>query len=260
MAAASSYRIGLIVPSSNVTMETEIPALLRAYEASTGVEFTFHSARMRMKKVTAEALLQMDKEGATCAAYLADAQMDVLAYACLVAVMVQGPRAHEAVADRLHAATLDADNGAPIVTSAGALVDEIKASGYSRVSLIAPYMPELTKIVVKYIEESAGVEVIDAISLSVADNCEVGRLSQPDLVEIAANRLNVKGADAVVLSSCVQMPSLRALKAAEERVGLPCMSAAAATTRCILKTLNLDPAIPGFGSFVAQSQPQEALQ
>lgn len=260
MAAASSYRVGLIVPSSNVTMETEIPALLRAYEASTGTAFTFHSARMRMKKVTAEALLQMDKEGATCAAYLADAQMDVLAYACLVAVMVQGPRAHEAVADRLHAATLDAENGAPIVTSAGALVDEIKAAGYSRVSLIAPYMPELTKIVVKYIEESAGVEVVDAISLSVADNCEVGRLSQPDLADIAANRLNVKGADAVVLSSCVQMPSLRALKSAEERVGLPCMSAAAATTRGILKTLNLDPAIPGFGTFVAQGQPQEVLQ
>ena len=260
MTAASSYRVGLIVPSSNVTMETEIPALLRSYEASTGVAFTFHSARMRMKKVTAEALLQMDREGAICAAYLADAEMDVMAYACLVAVMVQGPRAHEAVAGRLHAATLEAGKGSSIVTSAGALVDEIRAAGYSRVSIIAPYMPELTSAVVQYIEESAGVEVVDAISLSVADNCEVGRLSQPNLVEIAANRLTVKGADAVVLSSCVQMPSLHALKAAEERVGLPCLSAAAATTRGILRTLNLDPAIPGFGSFLAQSQHQEVLQ
>src|SRR5215211_1540941 len=202
MAAASSYRVGLIVPSSNVTMETEIPALLRAYERAAGVSFTFHGARMRMKKVTAEALLAMDKEGATCAAYLADAQMDVLAYACLVAVMVQGPRAHEAVAERLKAATAEAGYEAPVVTSAGALVDEIKAAGYSRVALIAPYMPELTKIVVRYIEESAGVEVVDAISLSVSDNCEVGRLDQRNLVEIASTRLNTSGADAVVLSSC----------------------------------------------------------
>lgn len=44
-------------------METEIPALLRAYEAAGGPSFTFHGARMRMKKVTAEALLAMDKEG-----------------------------------------------------------------------------------------------------------------------------------------------------------------------------------------------------
>ena len=45
----SSYRVGLVVPSSNVTMETEIPALLRAYEAANpGLSFTFHGARMRM--------------------------------------------------------------------------------------------------------------------------------------------------------------------------------------------------------------------
>lgn len=251
MSTGSPYRVGLIVPSSNVTMETEIPALLRAYEAAEGVSFTFHGARMRMKKVTAEALLAMDKEGATCAAYLADAQCDVLAYACLVAVMVQGARAHEAVGERLHAATVESGFAAPIVTSAGALVDEIKASGYNRVSLIAPYMPELTKIVVKYIEESAGVEVIDAISLSVSDNCEVGRLSQPNLVEIASTRLNTRGAEAVVLSSCVQMPSLNALRPAEERLGIPCMSAAAATTRSILRSLGLKPMIPGFGSFLS---------
>jgi len=251
----TSYRVGLIVPSSNVTMETEIPALLRAYESTGGggARFTFHGARMRMKKVTAESLLAMDKEGATCAGYLADAQMDVLAYACLVAVMVQGPRAHEAVGERLRAATVESGYPAPIVTSAGALVDEIRAAGYRKVSLIAPYLPELTRIVVEYIEQSANVEVVDAISLSVSDNCEVGRLSQPNLVEIAAGRLNVNGADAVVLSSCVQMPSLNALKAAEDRVGLPCLSAASCTTRQILKRLDLDPAIQGFGSFVASA-------
>src|SRR5262245_24169660 len=111
-------------------METEIPALLRAYEGESGVSFTFHSARMRMTKVTAESLLAMDKEGATCAAYLADAQCDVQAYACLVAVMVQGQGAHLKAAERLHAATKDSGFPSPIVTSAGALVDEMKAAGY----------------------------------------------------------------------------------------------------------------------------------
>jgi len=260
VATVPPYRIGLIVPSSNVTMETEIPALLRAYEGMTGLPFTFHGARMRMTQVTAEALLAMDEEGTICAAYLADARCDVLAYACLVAVMVQGPRAHLAAAERLRLATVESGYEAPIVTSAGALVDEIRAAGYSRVSIVAPYLPELTTIVVQYIEESAGVEVIDAISLSVSDNCAVGRLDQSNLVEIAATRLDVRGADAVVLSSCVQMPSLRALARAEERIGLPCMSASAATARCILRSLHLDPAIPGFGSYVAQPAAQEALR
>ena len=258
MPIVPTYRVGLIVPSSNVTMETEVPAFLRGYEQSAPVVFTFHGARMRMTKVTAESLLAMDRDGATCAAYLADAQCDVQVYACLVAIMVQGARAHEAVAERLRAATAESGFEAPIVTSAGALVDEIRAAGYNRISLIAPYVPELTKTVVGYIEESTGVEVVDAISLSVIDNCEVGRLEQRNLVEIASTRLDTRGVDAVVLSSCVQMPSMHALKPAEDRVGVPCLSTAAATTRAILRSLQLDLAITGFGSFLAQ--PQEVVQ
>ena len=51
-AIAKNYRIGLIVPSSNTTMETEIPAMLRARESVLPERFTFHSSRMRMKSVT----------------------------------------------------------------------------------------------------------------------------------------------------------------------------------------------------------------
>jgi maleate isomerase len=251
-----SYRVGLIVPSSNVTMETELPALLRASEAAPrgGASFTFHGARMRMTQVTADSLRAMDREATTCAAHLADARCDVLAYACLVAVMVQGANAHEAVAARLGAAAAESGAAAPVVTSAGALVEEIRGAGYARVALVAPYVPELTKVVVDYLEASAGVEVVDAVSLSVTDNGAVGRLPQRELVEIAATRLYVRGADAVVVSSCVQMPSLDALRVVEDRVGLPCLSAAAATARAVLRSLGLDPAIPGYGSFLAQPQ------
>src|SRR5207302_9397531 len=78
-------RIGQIVPSSNTTMETEIPAILRAREAAgIGSEtFTFHSSRMRMKKVTKEELAAMDRDSIRCAAELADSPVDVVGYACL---------------------------------------------------------------------------------------------------------------------------------------------------------------------------------
>jgi maleate cis-trans isomerase len=56
------FRIGQIVPSSNTTMETEIPAILRAREAVEPDRFTFHSSRMRMKKVTKEELAAMDAD------------------------------------------------------------------------------------------------------------------------------------------------------------------------------------------------------
>jgi maleate isomerase len=85
-----TYRIGQIVPSSNTTMETEIPAMLRAREAREPERFSFHSARMRMKKVTPDELARMDADSDRCALELSDARVDVLGYACLVAIMSMG--------------------------------------------------------------------------------------------------------------------------------------------------------------------------
>jgi maleate isomerase len=73
-----AYPIGQIVPSSNITMETEIPAMLLARQEVTPERFTFHSSRMRMTKVTEEQLESMDKDSDRCAAELSDARVDVM--------------------------------------------------------------------------------------------------------------------------------------------------------------------------------------
>ena len=71
-------KIGQIVPSSNLTMEREIPAIFRAREQVSPERFSFHSARMRMKKVTKEELEAMDADSDRCALELSDAKVDVL--------------------------------------------------------------------------------------------------------------------------------------------------------------------------------------
>ena len=45
-------RIGLVVPSSNTTIETEVPEMLRR----TGADYTFHSSRAVLHNVDAESL------------------------------------------------------------------------------------------------------------------------------------------------------------------------------------------------------------
>lgn len=95
------YRIGQIVPSSNTTMETEIPAMLNARQAIRPERFTFHSSRMRMKQVKKEELAAMDAESDRCAVELSDAKVDVLGYACLVAIMAMGLGYHRQSEKRL---------------------------------------------------------------------------------------------------------------------------------------------------------------
>ncbi len=149
---APSYRIGQIVPSSNTTMETEIPAMLRAREAVEPERFTFHSSRMRMKKVTKEELEAMDADSGRCALELVDARVDILGYACLVAIMSMEKGYHRKSEENLHDITVKAGYGIPVVTSAGALIAGLKTLKAEKIALVAPYLKPLTKLVVDYIE------------------------------------------------------------------------------------------------------------
>jgi maleate isomerase len=246
---SKTYRIGQIVPSSNTTMETEIPAILRAREAVEPERFTFHSSRMRMKKVTKEELAAMDADSDRCAAELSDARVDVMGYACLVAIMAMGKGYHCQSEKRLHEVTVKEGAAAPVVTSAGALVHGLRTLQAKRIAMIAPYMKSLCTMVAEYIEHE-GFEVADRVDLEIPDNLEVGRRDPMALADIY-KRLNLEGVDVLVLSSCVQMPSLAAIPVVEREVGLPVISASVCTTYQMLQKLGLRTYAPNAGALLS---------
>ncbi|MEQ9692370.1 MAG: Asp/Glu racemase, partial [Bauldia litoralis] len=137
----------------------------------------------------------------------------------------------------------------PIVSSAGALVRTLDDLGLRKIAVVTPYMPPLTKMVVEYIE-AEGFEVVDSVSLSVANNLAVGRLDPAHLPKHVRD-LDHSGADGIVLSACVQMPSLAAIEAVEDQTGLPVVTAATCTAREVLMALGLDPVVPGAGAALA---------
>jgi maleate isomerase len=230
-------------------METEIPAMLRAREQHFPERFTFHSSRMRMQRVSAEELQAMNREGLRCAAELADARVDLMSTACLVAIMAQGSGYHRQVEEDFRRVV--AENGArsKVMTSAGALVHGLKRLRAKKISLMAPYMKPLTDKVVAYLE-SEGFEVLDRIAFEIPDNLEVGRRDPMRLLE-DAKRLKTANADAVVLSACVQLQSLPAIQAAETMLGLPVTSTSVCTVRNMLDLLELEPRIPSCGALLA---------
>jgi len=256
MPESRRYRIGQIVPSSNTTMETEVPAVLRERERLYPERFSFHSSRMRMHRVTAVELAKMNLEGERCVAELADARVDVMSTACLVAHMAMGPgyhrRAEADMAERVRAGGSEA----AVMTSAGALLEGLSILKARKISLLAPYSKELTRLVVKYIEDE-GVEVLDAINFDIADNLEVGRRDPMRLLDDVM-KLQTANADAVVLSVCVQMPSLPAVQIAQGRLELPVTSTAICTARGMLDRLGLRGPIPGFGSLMSAERSASA--
>jgi maleate isomerase len=237
-------RVGLIVPSSNTTIETEIPELLGRLALDPPP--TFHSSRAVLHNVDEESLERMVADGDRCARELSDAGVDVLVYACLVALMANGKRAHERVEE--HLARVAADNGsaAPVVSSAGALVRVLKDLGAERIAIMTPYVPALTKMVGDYLADY-GFDVAGSVSLSVPNNLEVAELDPAGLLG-HARTLDLSGVDVLVASACVQMPSLPALEELERELDLPVISAATATAAELLDALGLPRDVPGAGA------------
>lgn len=243
-----SIRIGLLVPSSNVTMETEIPLFLNALQkVYPNKRFTVHSSRVRMRNVTRDELIAMNSQADRAALELADAGVDVILYACLIAVMIEGKNAHCTAEERLEKILYENGHSIPVVSSAGALIRTISAFGLKKICVLTPYAPELTTLVCDYIHYE-GAEVVHAVSRSVTDNKKVGLLSMLELKELALQCPET--VDATILSACVQMPSADIIEDVERVSRKPVITAATATFYQAMRKLGIETSIKGFGQLL----------
>ncbi len=210
-----------------------------------------------MQSVSPEQLRAMNAQRERCILELGDAGVDVILYACLVALMSVGPGEHQRVEGLIAEQLATGGSEAAIRSSAGALVEALRAVHAERIVLVTPYMRPLAEQVVAYIE-AEGIQVSDWRALEVADNAEVGCIPG-DRVMDAARSLDRTGADALVISACVQMPSLDLVQAAEDEFGLPVLSAATAGVYSLLRALDLPVDIPGAGGLLRADAPAPAL-
>ncbi|WP_331748218.1 Asp/Glu racemase [Streptomyces chartreusis] len=247
-------RVGLVVPSSNVTVETELPAILARHPQAS---FSFHSSRMRMAKVSPEGLAAMNAQRERCILELGDAGPDAILYACLVAIMAGGAGEHRRVEGLVAEQLATGGSGALVRSSAGALVEGLRGLGARRIALVMPYVRPLARQVVDYLA-AEGFEIADWRALEVEDNREVGCIAGDRVME-AARSFDLTRVDALVISACVQMPSLSLVEAAEKELGLPVLSAATAGAYSLLMANGLPLAIPGAGSLLrSESRPSSA--
>ena len=176
-----------------------------------------------MQSVLKQELERMDDESLRCAVELSDAAVEVQAYACLVAIMSRGRGYHHVSEEKLAATSLSNGLAVPTLSSAGALIEALHAMQAKTVSIICPYMKPLTRLVVDYIE-SEGITVKDYIALEIPDNLQVAAQDANAPAELW-KKLDVKGADVIVASACVQMPSLPSIEKVEKASGIPTLSA-----------------------------------
>jgi len=230
-------RIGLIVPSSNTTMEPEF------YEmAPEGV--SMHTARMRLREVRAEALREMGEDAAGAAELLSAAGVDLLVYGCTTGSLIGGVEWEKRLMDRVQKS-----GGAPSFSTASAVIEALRAFNAKKIVVATPYIEELNTLEKNFLE-AHGFEAIEMKGLGFVSNLNIGKEPSSTVYRLAREVFKPE-ADAVFIS-CTNFRTIEVIEALEADLDRPVVTSNQASMWKALKTGEVRQKIFGYGSLLEE--------
>ena len=124
-------KLGILVPSSNVTMEYEIPMM-----APQGV--SFHFSRIPQTEDTEEQLMNMIDYVPEKSSLLVHARVDAIAFGCTSGSFIKGMGYDKKVIEAIKNST-----GIMATTTSTAVIEALKMAGVKRLSVGAPYLDSI---------------------------------------------------------------------------------------------------------------------
>ncbi len=218
-------RLGVIIPSSNTTVEQEFSAALH------GTKVSLHFARIPLSNVTIEGLSSMNRETESAAKLLKDANVDSVVFACTSSSLIKGV-GHDAVI----AQKITQIAKCPAVVTSGAIVDALKKLYVRKVALATPYIDEVNKREVDFLSKS-GFEIVSVQTLGIEENLKIGRLTA-DIAIALAKKTDSNRANAVFIS-CTNFTTFSTIAALEAQLGKPVVSSNSATLWAALNALQV---------------------
>lgn len=225
-------RVGLLVPSSNTTVE---PEFYRALPA--GV--TLHTARLFLTQITPDSILRMVEDLETQSRHLASADVDVIVLGATAPSFLKGLGYDRELIGKIEAAT-----GKRATTTSTALIEAIRHLNVSRVVLGSAYDDRVNAIAKSFLEAS-GVTVLDAKGLGVVDNLVVGRLGAETAYDLA-RKVDRADAEAIVLA-CTNWKTMEVIDRLEQELGKPVVSTTQASIWAALRMIGGIDSVPGYG-------------
>lgn len=226
-------RIGLILPSSNTTMEPEFYRL-----ALPGV--SIHSARVMNERAgTIEVLTRMEEQTEPAAALLATAAVDVLVWGCTSGSFIHGPSFNEQTIAKLERKT-----GIPTVTTSQAIIDALRVLGCRRISVVTPYVDKTNQLLRDFLA-AHDIEVLRLETFDMLDQFEHATI-EPWEIYRKARAAYAKAADGLFIA-CTQLRTLEILEPLENDLGIPVTAANPASFWQAIRRAGLSEPIRGIG-------------
>lgn len=225
-------RVGLLVPSSNTTVEPEFYRVLPD-------DVTLHTARLYITRIEPDSISETAEDLERASSYLATADVDVIVLGTTAPSFIKG-----AGYDRQLIAQITEATGKPATTTSTAMLEALTALGVRRVALGSAYTDQVNGIAADFLEAN-GFEVVGLEGLGYVDNLQVGRLDVETAYETGC-RVDSAQADAVLLA-CTNWQSMAIIDRLEKKLGKPVISTTQASVWAALKALGRGGEVSGHG-------------
>ena len=230
-------RIGLLIPSSNTSVEPEFHRALPP-------EVTLHTARLFLSHISEETLHAMLNELESQSELLATADVDVIILGAVAPGLLKGAGFDRELAARITGAT-----GKPATTTATALLEALRHLNVNRIAIGAPYDAVVGEIAVRFMRGN-GFEVVATRELGLKDNLDVGRLPVQSAFEMGL-ALDCADAQAIVFAG-TNWRTMAITEKLEAAIGKPVISTTAAAIWSALRMTGWRSALPGLGRLLSE--------
>ncbi len=225
----AQFRVGLLVPSSNATME-------RDFHRNLPEEVHVATSRMFLDETTKQAEIRMLEESLP----EANRMLKTVAPHFCVFGCTSGGALFGQSHDKKIQAQIEEETGAETATILSALAREFDDMNAKKLVVLTPYVDELNAPIRASLEED-GLEVLSIDGMGITDNIEIGNTRADKILKFADEKLstqNLKKADCLFIS-CTNLPAVDALPEIQTRYpGLPVMTSNLAALMAVRRKLD----------------------
>ena len=225
-------RIGLLVPSTNYTVEMEFH---RAIPEGVSV----HTARCELRDTASTdadrvaAIIEMSKGVSLAARSVAGVRPKVIAWACTAGSFMKGIGHDLELIEQI-----ERETGITALTTSTAVVDALKALNLRKIAVATPYIERISQEEKAFLEKSIpGLEVTEIRGLGIMTGFEKGTL-EPNSAYRAAKEMDSPGAEGLFIS-CTAWRTFEIIEQLENDLGKPIITSNQATLWASLKTLGI---------------------
>ncbi|MCZ7663215.1 MAG: maleate cis-trans isomerase [Thermoleophilia bacterium] len=228
-------RIGLILPSLNVTMEPEFYRMIPE-----GI--SVHTTRVLLEEGRPDKLEKMADDSAAAARLLATCDVDGIMYGCTSGSLIKGVGWDLEIVKMIEDAT-----GIPTSTTSTGVIEAFRELGVTKVAVATPYIQPVNDLEKEFFE-GHGVKVVNIEGLGYTKGGDLHSVPRGTAYSFG-KKVDRPEAECVFVS-CTDFHAIHELDALERDTGKPAMCSNTASLWAIFKKLGIREPIEGYGEIL----------